>query len=715
MALLDGDPRPPTSSPGYHAQTERQGQRTPSSATGAAWITVREGSPGAKYLRTHLQHTHSRRKAERSHSTPRRRLDMRVYWVLLMHCGAACFLFALAALSSSQSDTGTTSATSMEQTCVRRGSSLCSGELDYIRRRKQLCAQALSALGLSCTEEEVPHVALLASGGGQRAAVALVGSLSQLSQDGLLDTVLYLGGVSGSTWSMASLYSDPEWSRSLDSHVASLLTPQTVELDQALSWVRDTAQREEFSLTDVWGALTAAGIMKQWDTRKLSEETTRNISNPYPVYGAIEKHCFNHGPVQARWFELTPHEAGFSELGLFIQTSALGSKFQGGALLEDKPEMDMIQVQGILGCALANEKMEEHIPAWLNVPTFLDTAAEAYLRSYNTITTFITQSKAYVTNEAALKYINNLQAVLQDKVNRNESILLGSQSPEQRAQQFQHWTSELGTVVQEWAHSLPEGTTKAHVSLLVDKLMPLVLRWEWGTVKNFLYKCAYPSLSELPEARSPDGCRLLVNVAYPSFLGSKRDIDLIIAPEYSAGDMFETLTLARAYAAEVQKPFPQLDDQVLKEEKDWPRDCYVFEGNGTAPTIVFMPLFNRRNCKANITESHQPSTWQNFAKTLSSLRQTPTNELWSFEHTPVPHKGGLSFVRRRRGVGSEDGAVLHVSEELQSGHDQVLLETAHENMRNNKETLLTEIKKALKRRRDRSPTAQVQPEQQTSD
>lgn len=32
---------------------------------------------------------------------------------------------------------------------------------------------------------------------------------------------------------------------------------------------------------------------------------------------------------------------------------------------------------------------------------------------------------------------------------------------------------------------------------------------------------------------------LLVNVPYPSFLGDRRDIDLIIAPEYSAGDMFE--------------------------------------------------------------------------------------------------------------------------------------------------------------------------------
>lgn len=58
----------------------------------------------------------------------------------------------------------------------------------------------------------------------------------------------------------------------------------------------------------------------------------------------------------------------------------------------------------------------------------------------------------------------------------------------------------------------------------------------------------------------------------------------------------QTLTLARDYAAEVKKPFPELSNVVL-EDRDWPRDCYVFEGTEKAPTIVYMPLFNRRNCK----------------------------------------------------------------------------------------------------------------------
>ena len=50
------------------------------------------------------------------------------------------------------------------------------------------------------TQEDVPSIALVVSGGGQRAAVGLLGSIHQMEQDALMDTVLYMGGVSGSTW-----------------------------------------------------------------------------------------------------------------------------------------------------------------------------------------------------------------------------------------------------------------------------------------------------------------------------------------------------------------------------------------------------------------------------------------------------------------------------------------------------------------------------------
>ncbi|XP_027140881.1 cytosolic phospholipase A2 zeta-like [Larimichthys crocea] len=147
---------------------------------------------------------------------------------------------------------------------IRQSQSLCAGEQEYVHKRKQIVLEALQNLGANCTANNVPHIALLGSGGGQRAAVGLMGTLYQMEKEGLLDTLLYLGGVSGSTWSMTSLYNDPEWSSNMDRAVSRLSGPG-VELEQVLAWLNERAKDEDFSLTDIWGALTSAGVMKQMD------------------------------------------------------------------------------------------------------------------------------------------------------------------------------------------------------------------------------------------------------------------------------------------------------------------------------------------------------------------------------------------------------------------------------------------------------------------
>uniref|UniRef100_A0A672FLF8 Cytosolic phospholipase A2 gamma-like n=1 Tax=Salarias fasciatus TaxID=181472 RepID=A0A672FLF8_SALFA len=341
--------------------------------------------------------------------------------------------------------------------------------------------------------DSVPHIVLLASGGGQRAAVSLVGSLYQMAQDGLLDSLLYLGGVSGSTWSMASLYSDPEWSWNMD-RAQSRLSGDGVELQDALGWLNKTAAEDGFSLSDVWGVLTSAGIMKQMDERRLSDEANRNASNPYPIYSAVEKH--------SKWFEVSPHEAGFTELDLFVNTSLLGSKFQMGDLLEKKPEMDMIKLQGVCSSCI----------------------------------NLIRDSKAGIRSLAG-------------------------------TQQFKPVLLRL-----------------CFMHCLTFSIFILPLFWRADST--------VPACLLMEERFQLVDAGALINVGYPPFLGDKRDIDLIIAPEYSAGDMFEVLD----YAAKVKKPFPVIDDRIL-EDRDWPKDCYVFDGKENEPTIIYMPLFNRHNCK----------------------------------------------------------------------------------------------------------------------
>ncbi|XP_016895834.1 cytosolic phospholipase A2 gamma [Cynoglossus semilaevis] len=538
---------------------------------------------------------------------------------------------------------------------VRQSPSLCAGEQDFVDRRKKIVLKSLNNLGINCTADSVPHIAFLASGGGQRAAVALVGSLHQLQKDGLLDSLLYLSGVSGSTWSMASLYSDPEWSLNMDRAVSRLSGPG-VELNQALAWLVDTAQEESFSLSDVWGVLTCAGIMKQMDQRRLSDEASYNATNPYPVYSAVEKTCFSHGATAGKWLEMSPHEAGFTEIGLFVPTTLLGSKFQKGELLEQKPEMDMIRLLGVLGSALADEDMIKDLIPWLNHKQILDDAAQQYVRVYSSLNKLLVLMSSTVQAPAPLSALNDLQGILSDMVKRNQSVLLESKSPEEKERLFQQWTQDLLTAVQTWSQNLEDGDFKTHVGLLVNQVLPSVVEWEWGTTSNFLYQyedSSVPLCLNTAENIHLIDAGLLINVGYPPFLGHKRDIDLIIAPEYSAGNMFETLTLARDYAAEVKKPFPEIHRQIL-EDREWPKDLYVLEGTNQAPTIVYMPLFNRRNCKDAEEFADKMQLFSTF--------QRPFDE-----------------------------------EKI-----QYVLMTARENMKNNRETLLMEVEKAALRRQNKN-------------
>ncbi|KAK9975413.1 hypothetical protein ABG768_023456, partial [Culter alburnus] len=83
---------------------------------------------------------------------------------------------------------------------VRIKHSLNEKEKEFVAKRRNSVLESLQKLQIHCSQDEVPNIALLGSGGGERAMVALLGSLVQLQKTGLLDFILYLSGVSGSTW-----------------------------------------------------------------------------------------------------------------------------------------------------------------------------------------------------------------------------------------------------------------------------------------------------------------------------------------------------------------------------------------------------------------------------------------------------------------------------------------------------------------------------------
>eukprot|EP00063_Salmo_salar_P036823 XP_014011658.1 PREDICTED: cytosolic phospholipase A2 gamma-like [Salmo salar] len=489
---------------------------------------------------------------------------------------------------------------------VRLSQSINDEEIKYVMVRKTLIKEWLNSLEIYCELEDVPNIALLGSGGGERAAVGMLGSLFQLEQDNLLGSLLYMCGVSGTTWCMSSLYSDLDWSlnKRCDEVIEKLKGP-TVDLKKAVDWLKQWKDSDQdFNLTDFWRAFTACYFMKEMDTRRLSEEAHRNSTNPYPIYSAIEldrnkQHCTkgdcyaafmqtrklrtselksgvipdNSPPLfsVAVWFEMTPHECGFSGLGAFIDTSCLRCKFEGGIMTEKRKEMDMVLLQGICGSVIADGQMDI----------------------------------AYVGKKIW-------------------DLLFG------------------GSII--W---------------IVQNIFPLLIKWEWGTTSNFLFKLYARSFARSlyppPLARS---LALKMNSPYPPILRPSREVDLIISLDFSEEDPFETVFSSKQYADELKLPFPPVDER-MREEKDHPQDCYVFEGQlPKQPTIMHMPLFNLQNCQDEQEIKKESEKYTTFQQPYSAPM---------IEH---------------------------------------LLEKAKANMRNNRDRILGQIIMAVQRRKNRKSVAQ---------
>ncbi|XP_062295351.1 cytosolic phospholipase A2 gamma-like [Scomber scombrus] len=497
---------------------------------------------------------------------------------------------------------------------VHQSLSLSAGEKEIIKKRKPIILKALKRLNIMTNLDWVPHIALLGSGGGQRAAVSLLGSLYQMEKEGLLDTVLYLGGVSGSAWSMTSLYSDPQWSANIDRAVSRLSGPW-VGLEEAFTWLTKRSEEEHFSLSDIGGVTTSAVIMKQLNNQSLSKDGIK-ATNPYPIYNTVDKNCLKYGPEKGRWFEITPHEAGFTDLGLFINTTHLNSRSQG---------IDNVWLQGVVGSAIADEStLKDYFPDWLKgvagivatdennlldliilwteVPKQVNnfwTVLDLYMRGCHSLLTLTEMIKKITKDPAVLSVLDNMQETLKEHLNYNPTAWFRSKSRKERKLVLEQWRLKMLEPLKKWTQSLDEGPFKDNVSWLTEKVFPLIGKWKWGTTKNFLHQypdAVVPSCIRLEKHLQLIDAGSMLSMPYPPFLGEKRDADLLIALDYTSYHPFTTLTLARDYAAKMKKPFPEIDDKIL-QEKDWPKDCYVFEGKDNQPTIVYMPLFNRRNCK----------------------------------------------------------------------------------------------------------------------
>ncbi|XP_048042844.1 cytosolic phospholipase A2 gamma-like isoform X1 [Megalobrama amblycephala] len=517
------------------------------------------------------------------------------------------------------------SASKLQESEVRIKHSLNKNEEEFRIRRRNTVQQCLQKLGIHCSLNDVPNIALLGSGGGQRAMVGLLGSVVQLHKVGLLDSILYLSGVSGSTWCMASLYQEADWSTKLetvkDKIIQRLSGPKVSWTDAFAKLKKYYNEKDHFSLTDFWAAMVVTTYVKEIDEHTLTEQWNQQSKDPFPIYTMIDKQSKQKKEADP-WFEFTPHEAGYSLIGAFLGVSNFGSQFKKGSMMKKEPEIDMLYLQALCGSALADgEEIVKFI--WQKIKDF-------FQRLFTQIKKMLQETGKDPDSPPADKFCQ----VLLDLVDMNLYVLDGK-DPSALDESIRTTLTDLAGG--EGQLIFPVGelnlTDKEAAKLYMErytmdvsnnlsvwfKFWPFDLclsiirsmaMWIWGRKYDFLHIMTdEPVPIALLESETRDfiDAGLLLNSPYFSVLRKDRKVDLIISLDFSDGDPFMTVKKAAEMCREQNIPFPEVN--IPSEDLEKPKDFYVFKGQNV-PTVIHIPLFNVVNCGDKIED------WRSKYKTF---------------------------------------------------------------------------------------------------
>ncbi|XP_066550799.1 cytosolic phospholipase A2 zeta isoform X2 [Amia ocellicauda] len=450
-------------------------------------------------------------------------------------------------------------------------------EKEFVERRRRLVTPALQrALQLSQAPkpQEVPVVAVVGSGGGTRAMTALHGSLKALQALGLLDTVMYMAGVSGSTWAMSNLYSDADWSqRDLQGPITRVQAETCKNQHGAFSpgqlqyYYQEVQNRRRMgqlvSVIDMWGLIIEYYIHGQMNPRMLSDQQEAIVGgqNPYPIYTAVNmKDGILGSSDTAEWCEFTPHEVGFPKYGAFIHTRDFGSEFYMGHLIRKKPETRLSFLLGIWSSIFSVNLAKAWSTLTGSVPSYLESLGE-------------------------------------DVRNNDEKEPF---EPSALDTYFITPVSDLGKMLKDFL------TDRPIIGQSYNFLRGFSLHWDYSENSGFTaWKETHPDA--FPNDLTPsDTCLHLVdsgfaiNTGFPPLVRPHRGVNVILSFNFTWGDQFKDLKLTAQYCRDHKLPFPHIDFSSLEGRPL--QECYVFKDDDPrVPIVLHFPLTN-----TSFREYHAP-------------------------------------------------------------------------------------------------------------
>uniref|UniRef100_A0A672TQL7 Phospholipase A2 n=1 Tax=Strigops habroptila TaxID=2489341 RepID=A0A672TQL7_STRHB len=445
---------------------------------------------------------------------------------------------------------------------LRLGFDLCAEEQDFVCKRKKVVAAALKNvlhLDEDLQEDEVPVVAVMTTAGGVRSMTAMLGSLLALQDLGVLDCVLYISGLSATTWTMAKLYEDANWSRKdlrgpigdIRKHVIKSKM-HCFSLDHMKYYEKELCERKQeghkLSFTDLWGLFIDCMLHHQ----KLSDQqlAVNQGQNPLPIYLSLNvKDDFSTLDFK-EWVEFTPYEVGFLKYGAFVRSEDFGSEFFMGHLMKKIPESRICFLEG----------------TWSNIfsQNFMDAV---YLSGYSEdFWHRWTRGTEYdIEEDPALPKKPHEQATCL-------SVPKGCLSNTLREMM-------TGRPVVSTYHNFLKGL-QLHNKYLENERFHM-----W---KDTVLDSSPNQLNAMDDYLKLVDTAFFINTSCPPILRPERKADVILHLNYSGGSQTLPLDLFSKYCLEHGIPFPSTE---LRQE-DWEhlKECYVFEDSLEAPILAYFPL-----------------------------------------------------------------------------------------------------------------------------
>ncbi|NWV85148.1 PA24B phospholipase, partial [Dasyornis broadbenti] len=455
-----------------------------------------------------------------------------------------------------------------EKLDVRLGYDLCQEEQEFLQKRKRVVAGALKRvlhLERDLHGHEVPVIAVMATGGGLRAMSAMFGHLLALQKLKLLDCVTYLTGASGSTWTLADLYENADWSqKSLEGPLKAVKEQVTkcklnlMSIDHLKYYHKELTERAKAghvsSFTTLWSLVQEMFLHERPRKYKLTDQrkALQHGQNPLPFYAVLNVKEEKFGTFKFReWADFSPYEVAIPKYGVSIPSEYFDSEFFMGRRVKKLPESRICYLEGL----------------WTNI--FTRNLLDGLYWSSN-------------SNEFWERWAQDMVDIEKHSPEEDVTVIEPPSCLSGKLYEiFQDIMTKRPLLGK--SHNFLRGL-EFHKDYIHQKKF---IEWKDTVLDGFPN-----NLTPLQKYLCLIDVGYFINTSGAALFKPERNVDVIISLDYGLGNVFKQLQMTYKYCKTQNIPFPKVE--LSKEEEKNPKECYIFSDaeDPRAPIVIHFPLVN---------------------------------------------------------------------------------------------------------------------------